>query len=280
MNVYSYFRLIRPVNAVMIGFAVLVGEAVASSTLKLNLTTLFGFLTGFCITAYSMVINDIFDREVDRANNRSDRPIASGLIAVRNAWMYSMILLLMGLTFSLLTGLATFIIALAFAGVSILYNYRLKETGLLGNVSVALSMTIPFIYGGILVGRGLNMLLDMMALTAFLAGVGREVIKGITDVEGDALRNVRSIARVKGVKIASVVGGALFLLAVVTSQIPTLMGRVNSPYLIVIGITDMIFIFLAAYIISDSGKAKRVKNLALLGMLLGLIGFILQGVLP
>jgi len=279
MKAYQYIRLIRPVNSIMIGFAVLVGEAVASSSLPLNFRSLLGFLTGFCITAFSMIINDIFDADVDKAN-RSDRPIASGIIGIRSAWGYSLVFLAAGLLSSTMTGTVTFLIASGFAALSTLYNYKLKETGLLGNISVALSMTIPFVYGGILVGKGLNLLLDMMALTAFLAGVGREVIKGITDVEGDAIRNVKSIARTKGVKAASVLGGLLFLMAVLTSQVPTLMGNVGLAYLAVIGATDAIFIFLAAYIIADSRRAKMVKRMALFGMLLGLIGFILQGILP
>jgi geranylgeranylglycerol-phosphate geranylgeranyltransferase len=279
MKAYQYIRLIRPINSVMIGFAVLVGEAVASSSLPFNFGSLLGFLTGFCITAFSMIINDIFDVEVDRAN-RSDRPIASGIIDIRSAWAYSLAFLAAGLASSALTGTLTFLIASVFAALSALYNYKLKEIGLPGNISVALSMTIPFIYGGILVGKGLNLLLDMMALTAFLAGVGREVIKGITDVEGDAIRNVKSIARIKGAQAASRLGGLLFLMAVLTSQVPTLTGSVGLAYLVVIGITDAIFIFLAAYIIADSRRAKMVKRMALFGMLLGLIGFILQGILP
>jgi len=279
MKAYQYIRLIRPVNSIMIGFAVLVGEAVASSRLPLNFMSLLGFLTGFCITAFSMIINDIFDVDVDRAN-RSDRPIASGIIDLKSAWGYSLAFLVAGLVSSALSGMITFLIASGFAALSTLYNYKLKEIGLPGNISVALSMTIPFIYGGILVGKGLNLLLDMMALTAFLAGVGREVIKGITDVEGDAIRNVKSIARTKGVQAASRLGGLLFLMAVLTSQVPTLMGSVGLPYLAVIGTTDAIFIFLAAYIIADSRRAMVVKRVALFGMLLGLIGFILQGILP
>lgn len=264
----------------MIGFAVLVGEAVASSTLPLTGYTLAGYLTGFFITAYSMVINDVFDVEVDRANG-AKRPLATGEIGVGRAKVFAVILLAAGLIFSGLTGFSTLVIALVFAGLSALYNWKLKESGLPGNAAVALSMTIPFIYGGLLVGKYFEPLLDAMALTAFLAGVGREVVKGITDVEGDALRNVRTIARSKGAKVASRVGAIFFLLAVVTSLVPVFVGQVGYIYKVLIGITDIIFIFLSARILRDISKesARGVKTGALLGMLLGLLGFILQGLL-
>lgn len=276
MNLQAYLRLIRPINCFMIGLAVLVGETVASSNLLFDLNSFFGFLTGFFITAYSMVINDILDVEVDKAN-KSNRPLATGEIKQKDAWIYSFFLLAAGLVFSLFTGLSTFLIAAIFAGLSAAYNYKLKERGLIGNLSVAISMTVPFIYGGMLVSRPFDPLLDFMALTAFFAGVGREVIKGITDIEGDALRRVKSIARVKGPRAASIVGASLFLLAVITSQLPTLLVKVTFGYRLLIDITDILFIFLALYIVADSGRAKFVKNMALLGMLIGLIGFILQG---
>jgi geranylgeranylglycerol-phosphate geranylgeranyltransferase len=280
MTILPYLRLIRPPNSLMIGLAVWVGEAVASSRLPLDAATIFGYLTGFFITAYSMVINDIFDIEVDRAN-QSSRPLATGSVSVNRARVFAVLLLLVGLLFSLFTGLGTFAIAAAFASLSAIYNWKLKESGLPGNAAVALSMTIPFIYGGLLVGRVFDPILDAMALTAFFAGVGREVVKGITDVEGDALRNVKTVARTNGPKAASMLGGLLFILAVVTSLVPVILGAVGTVYKLVIGATDILFLALAVLIARDCSRssARRVKTGALFGMFLGLVGFILQGLL-
>jgi 4-hydroxybenzoate polyprenyltransferase len=56
----GYLRLMRPVNCVMMGFAVIVGAALANpnvlSDLWLNL--IYGFATGFTLTAASMATND------------------------------------------------------------------------------------------------------------------------------------------------------------------------------------------------------------------------------
>jgi hypothetical protein len=77
----GYLRLIRPVNCLMMGFAVTVGAALASP----NVSSVFwpnlfyGFITGFMLTAASMTINDYYDREID-AINEPNRPIPSGLI--------------------------------------------------------------------------------------------------------------------------------------------------------------------------------------------------------
>jgi len=275
----GYIAMTRPVNSLMIGLAVLVGEAVAISTIRLDLASLAGYLTGVFITAFSMVINDMLDYDVDKANGAM-RPLVQGTASMAGAKALSAALLAAGLLCSLYTGLATFLIAAVFACVATLYNWKLKERGFPGNVAVALSMMIPFIYGGVLVqGIRWNPVLDMMAMTAFLAGVGREVIKGITDVEGDSLRNVKSIARTKGAKAAGYTGAFFFLAAVCSSLVPALTMRTSVYYDVVIGATDLLFIGLAFYVTRKTTKedARLAKELALVGMFTGMVGFLLQG---
>ncbi|MEM2394407.1 MAG: geranylgeranylglyceryl phosphate synthase, partial [Candidatus Bathyarchaeia archaeon] len=55
----GFVRMIRLINCLMLGFAVIVGAAVVNSNLlAVPLQNLFfGFLTGFLLTAASMVIN-------------------------------------------------------------------------------------------------------------------------------------------------------------------------------------------------------------------------------
>jgi geranylgeranylglycerol-phosphate geranylgeranyltransferase len=265
----------------MIGLAVLVGEAVAISTIRLDAVTFAGYLTGVFIAAFSMVINDMLDFQVDRANG-AKRPLVVGSVTMSGAKVLAVVLLAAGLAASAYSGVATFAIAAAFAVIATLYNWKLKERGFSGNVAVALSMMIPFIYGGVMTeGLRWNPLLDMMALTAFLAGVGREVVKGITDVEGDSLRDVRSIARTGGERLAGAVGAAFFLAAVGTSLVPPLILKTSVFYDVVIGATDVLFVGLAVFVIMKNGKeeARRAKRFALVGMMTGMVGFILQGLL-
>jgi len=275
----GYISITRPVNSLMIGLAVLVGEAVAISTVRLDLATAMGYLTGVLITAFTMVINDMLDFDVDRANG-AKRPLVLGTATMSGAKILSVALLVAGLAASAYTGLSTLAIAGAFSVVATLYNWKLKERGFSGNVAVALSMMIPFIYGGVLVqGIRWSPVLDIMALTAFLAGLGREVIKGIVDVQGDALRNVRSLARQKGEGAAGAVGAAFFLAAVGSSLVPPILVRTSVFYDVVIGATDLLFVCLAVFVIRSNAKedARRAKTLALLGMFTGMVGFILQG---
>jgi geranylgeranylglycerol-phosphate geranylgeranyltransferase len=277
MDVRAGLDLIRPVNCAMIGFAVVVGSFVSkppsSSPLQLGL----GFLTGFFICAYSMAVNDIYDVEVDKVN-RPERPLPSGRVTAQAASRISILVLLAGIASSVLTlNAVAAVIALVYALLSWLYNSRAKKTGLPGNLIVASSLAIPFIYGGVVVGGSTTgSLLLMMALTSFFAGVGREVVKAMADVEGDAERGVNSVARANGLKSASAVGAAFFLLAVVTSWVPLITGLANRIYTFGVFVPDLIFIYLAARILlrPDPTNAYRVKKVALGGMTVGLLVFI------
>ncbi|HKT22889.1 MAG TPA: UbiA family prenyltransferase, partial [Nitrososphaerales archaeon] len=154
---------------------------------------------------------------------------------------------------------------------------RAKKTGLPGNLIVASSLAIPFIYGGTVVGGSIGgSLLLMMALTAFFSGVGREVVKAMADVEGDAKRDVDSVARSRGLAFASWVGASFFLLAVLTSWVPLLTGLANWVYTVGVVAPDAIFLYLAVAIVArhEPGSAYRVKKIALAGMTVGLLVFI------
>ncbi|MDG6954613.1 MAG: geranylgeranylglycerol-phosphate geranylgeranyltransferase [Nitrososphaerota archaeon] len=270
-------KLIRPVNCAMIGFAVIVGAFVSKPASVLPAQLALGFLTGFFICAYSMVVNDIYDIEVDRVN-RSDRPIPSGSVSLREASRISAVTLAAGLACAVLSlNFLAVLVAAAYAFLSWLYNSRGKKAGLGGNLIVASSLAIPFVYGGA-VARGslFDSLLLMMAFTAFFSGVGREVVKAMADIEGDAKRNVNSVARKQGLVPASRVGALFFLLAVITSWLPLLTGLANEVYTVGVVVPDAIFVYLAAAIVykHDSSSALRVKNIALAGMTVGLIVFI------
>jgi len=277
MNLRGLLDLVRPVNCAMIGFAVVVGAFVSKPPSIPLLQLGLGFFTGFFLCAYSMSVNDIYDKEVDRVN-RPDRPIPSGRISVGQASALSLAMLVAGLACSFLSFTPLAIVtALAYAFLSWLYNARAKRTGFPGNLIVASSLAIPFIYGGAVSGGSIGgSLLLMMALTAFFSGVGREVVKSMADVEGDAKREVRSIARMWGVRLASGVGALFFLLAVLTSWVPLITGLANQVYTYGVIMPDVIFVYLAVAILvrNDPQNSYRVKRVALAGMTVGLLVFI------
>jgi len=277
MSFRAGLELIRPANCAMIGFAVIVGVFVSKPADVKVIQGALGFLTGFFLCAYSMSANDVYDVEVDRVN-QPERPIPSGRVSTQAAIRLSVLILVAGAAFCVLTLNPVAVgIALLYAFLMWVYNSRAKLTGLPGNLLVASSLAVPFIYGGVVSGGSLTRsLLLMMAFTSFFSGVGREVVKGMADVEGDEKRGVNSVARSRGLRAASSVGAAFFLLAVVTSWVPLGLGLANGFYTYGVIVPDAVFAYLAASIVArhDPANAHRVKRIALAGMAIGLVVFV------
>jgi len=261
----------------MIGFAVIIGYFVSKPATFSPLAIALGFVTGFAICAFSMVVNDYYDIEVDRVNQPT-RPLPSGVVSKRGALVIAVLMLVVGFAATaLLLNLSAVLIVALYSLLAWLYDFRAKKYGLAGNLIVASSLATPFIYGGVISGgRVLDSLLLFMASTSFLAGVGREVVKAMADVQGDQKRGVRSYASVHGLRPAAALGALFFLAAVVTSLLPLLVISVGTLYRVGVVLPDAAFVYLAYRIIThaDVKGALAVKKSALLGMLVGLIVFV------
>jgi len=157
------------------------------------------------------------------------------------------------------------------------YNASLKKTGLLGNVMVSANVAVPFIYGGFAVeSKGLFPLLVFASL-AFLSSLGREVVKGIVDVPGDAAKEVRSIAVTMGNAYAAKRGALFFLAAVALSVLPLALGIVSQYYIPLVLICDVGFLLSSYSIVTipTPQNAKRNKRYVLVWMLFGLLAFVI-----
>ena len=281
MGIPGYLEILRPANSIMVGFAVIVGSLIAQPFLSFDYSVLLsGFLTGFLISSFAMVINDYYDAEVDRLN-QPGRPLPSNRVTIRGVKTLSILLLVAGLLSSLYLGFLTLIIATIFAFISWLYSYRVKKIGMFGNSLVALSLAIPYIYGGFAVLFPWDELVWFLAATSFSAGMGREIVKTISDVEGDRLRDIRSVALMLGPKKAALFGSIFFLGAILLSLGPLFRSLVGLPYFILIPVPWAIFVYSSFSIMRtpSSQGAIRIKKLALVGMMFGLFAYLAEGIL-
>jgi len=277
----GYLRLMRPINCLMMGFAVIVGAALANSNAVGDYwpNLVYGFLTGFLLTAASMVINDYYDREID-AINEPLRPIPSGLVKPKEALTFAVLLTFLGLTTSLLTSAKAialcFVTALIFWLVSASYVTVGKRTGLLGNLMVSACVSAPFIYGSLAMANEVKGNIWIFVSMVFLSNTGREITKGIVDVEGDRARNVKTVAVRHGERTAALAASALYLLAVMLTPLPPLLNFVSVWFIPLVAITDVGLVASSIKLLRNYSRenAKKVKNQILAWFLIGLIAFL------
>ncbi|TMI19014.1 hypothetical protein E6H32_03125 [Candidatus Bathyarchaeota archaeon] len=271
----AYLALIRPPNTIMIGLAVAIGEAIGLGKLPGLREAVFGFLTASLMMAGTMVANDVYDVEIDRVNSPG-RPLPSGRVNTREVIVLAVVLSVAAIGFSTLLGLWTFLTALLALALMIYYNTRGKKTGLIGNAVVSFNVALPFFFGGLAVSK-ISPLLFIFSVVAFLANFGREVAKGIADVKGDSLRQVRTLAVVRGTKVAALASAGLFVTAVLLSFLPPFLESISLLYFPPVIVADVGFLYSAYRLMSNQTpeNIRAVKGHVLVWMLLGLVGFLL-----
>jgi len=277
----GYIRLTRPVNCLMMGFAVIVGAALAtlefSSIFLSNL--IYGFITGFMLTAASMAINDYYDREID-AINEPNRPIPSGLIKPKEALSFAFVLTAIGFAAALantyLMNIFCFLIAVIAWIIFVTYTIIGKRGGLPGNFLVSICVSIPFIYGSYIVAGTIEPNVLVFAIMVFLSNTGREITKGIVDAQGDKVQNVKTLAVRYGEKTAAVAAAFFYSSAVFLSPMPWFLGIVSFWFIPFVAITDFGLVASSLLLLKDYSRenARRVKNSVLLWFIFGLLAFI------
>jgi geranylgeranylglycerol-phosphate geranylgeranyltransferase len=273
----DYLLLIRPLNSIMMGLAVIIGEVTILGTFPKIEEIIFGFFIGFFLTAFSMVLNDIMDIEIDRINV-PNRPLPSGRISINSAKLYSIILAIIGILLTFYFSIYAIIIAFSSLIVSILYNTKAKKTGLLGNIMVAYCVAIPFLFGAIITSNSINMKILTFFMLAFLSTIGREIIKGIADIKGDKIKNIKTLALSYGTKKAAIIASLFYISAIILSILPIIVKEVGLFYLFTIIFVDLGLIYCSIKILRSQERAIAidVKNKTLIFMLLALLAFLID----
>jgi len=276
----GYLRLMRSLNCLMVGFAVIVGAAIVSpngsSVSWLNL--IYGFITGFMLTAASMAVNDYYDREID-AVNEPNRPIPSGSIKPKEALAFAFTLTAIGFVAAYLTNISCFVLAVITWTVAVTYTTVGKRSGLPGNFLVSACVAIPFIYGSVASVNAVKLNVLIYASMAFLSNTGREITKGIVDVRGDKMQNVKTLAVRFGEKKAAVAAALFYLSAVLLSPIPLLQNPplVSLWFIPLVVVFDLGLVAFSFMLLKDYSRenARKVKKIVLFWFIIGLLAFVI-----
>ncbi|MFH1470644.1 MAG: UbiA family prenyltransferase [Candidatus Micrarchaeota archaeon] len=279
MKLNAFLRLTRFEHSLMLVLATLVGQTMALGGLPGIEIALLASVPPFAIGLASFAVNDFFDVETDRKNKRLDRPIVSGEVRHAEAYYLSIALFLAGVMVSFYLPNECTVIAAGFAMVAYLYSLKLKDYPLAGNIYIAGTMAIPFVYGNYSVGKELLPAVLVLSLIAFTAGVAREIAGSVRDMDGDKARNSRTIPVVIGRRNSILLHAGLYVLAVLLSFYPYFyiqgfMG--NFVYLALIGATDLLVLYAAIPpLLDDSVRVlRRSRNVSLAALGTGLVGFL------
>tara|TARA_B100001758_G_scaffold244379_1_gene255618 strand:+ start:465 stop:1379 length:915 start_codon:yes stop_codon:yes gene_type:complete len=202
----SWAALFRAGNSVTGIFGVVLGSILASQGLP---SGDFALITALhCLSVMTFMfswnaLNDYMDIEIDRIN-RPDRPLPSGQISevaakrgIQSTAILSTSFLIAAAFVShrgeigidgWLPSLGIWIIALV-----LLFNYespsklsfRMKDSGLPGNLAISMSVGLVIIFGAASVSDPLDNRAWAVFVVGFLYNFSREIVKDIEDIGGD-----------------------------------------------------------------------------------------------
>lgn len=267
-------ELMRLLNGFMVAVAVLVG-ALASGLKFDPVYTTIAMISAFSTATSGYILNDWKDVEIDKINC-PDRAIPSGKVSRNTALVLAIGFMALGDIIIWFTNLESILIIIIGSALIGAYSLWFKKMGFIGNMTVGLLTGFCLLVGGTSVGH-----IEMSvwpALLAFSLNVGREIMKGIDDYEGDKEEGAKTLAVLWGREKASWVGVAFLSITIVISPFPYLLSLYNILYLILALIVDGILIVDSVLILrtptSEMGHfvKRTIKFAAFIGLLAFLLG--------
>ena len=246
-------------------------------------------LSSFFAEVFLFVTNDIHNINEDRLN-RPNAPLITGVISLKEASWVALISLALSLIQVIpvlmgLTNLFSLAVLLSALILGYLYNSRLKRVAVINNILVALVTSLTYLYGlasVIMIKYQALEFMLLLFLTSFIATLGREIVKGSLDHDGDLKAGISTIATKYGPEVANRVGSVIMLIAV-ASSVPLIavsmvvLGKFSLIFTSFVVLTDALMVNLSIRVLN--GNLRGFRELSLLAMGLTLTGLMLSSLL-
>jgi 4-hydroxybenzoate polyprenyltransferase len=205
------FTLVAPALGFLSGAVTAAGAAPAEPWgPELVLYPLIGLTMAAVLNAASNALNQIYDLEIDRIN-KPKRPLPSGRLSIRDAWIFTAIAYIVALVLAWLVAPGgrheCFWIVLVATVITFLYSvppFRTKRLGIWANVTIAIPR------GVLLKVAGWSAVKTIYGVEPWFIGaifglflLGASTTKDFADMEGDARGGCRTLPIMYGVKRAA-----------------------------------------------------------------------------
>lgn len=279
-------ELLRPHNLAVAALTTYIGYGAVAASFATALYdgayTLLALLVVVMVAAGGYAVNDYFDVATDRIV-KPWRPIPSGRVPALLAFVLSVLLIVGGVLASALMGFWLLVFAAANAVLVFEYSRWIKRTGFMGNLVVALNSAATILFGALAkaVHDGVGLPLASLApvVIAFSLVLGREIVKGVEDFEGDREECYLTLAVRLGPVRASRIASIILLATVAASPVPLVWGGYTKAYAVLAAATDVLVLYTVYTLsVADSDDviraARRARTTLKLAFFVGALAFI------
>jgi len=256
---FAYITIIRPLNVILGGVTIVISSFIVQYNGPISYV-FFAVLVVMFYTAGANTLNDYFDYKIDKIN-RPDRAISSGLVLRNHAIVFSLFTFILGTLFALQLNMNSQLVAVGVSLPLIIgYNAKLKNFPLIGNIVVALILSLSFIYAGFVFDNIKPLIIP--ALLAFGLTLIREIVKDMADVIGDKAVALKTFPIVYGENKTIVLCTALSALLGIGSFVPFITGYYNIFYGILLILTVEIPLAVVVILLLNKPSIATAKRSA------------------
>lgn len=281
-KIYGFLKLIRLGVSLFGCIGLFVSGILAGDLNTFQIEYLFAFLIVFISAAGAFAINDYYDYELDKSNNRMDRPLVLELISRRTALFTAILSLFLVIILSLFLNLVAMIFCLISVSLFYLYSMGLKKKLFIKNLLIAYSYLATIILGTLVSDAFLEPLIIYFALMGFIIGLANEIMFDIADVQGDKKLGIKTISTEFGIGKAALISGMLYAVIIFLDPLPFFL-RIDQRlyldylFLILILIPIISYIFLSRSLMKNQSKENvlKLRNLVFVIMQIGTIAYLI-----
>jgi len=204
----EYLKLARSFNAVLTGISPVMG---AIAMKQYDIFTLFMlFLVGFFGHTFGFVFNDIIDYRIDKTSKEiSDRPLISGTISLKKAWVFAIVSMIIAFLIALFLAYEAqnyFPVVLLAISAFFITFYDLISKKLIGmDVFVATGVFFLVLYGAMTTVDSVYQITLLAWIVCILGSIQvlyMQFIAGsLKDIENDYNSGAKTIAIKLGVRV-------------------------------------------------------------------------------
>ena len=219
-TIRAFANLIRIDYSMFSAFAVFLSGLLAGDLWGFQSEYLLAFLIVLLSAVGSFAFNDYYDFEVDKRNDRLDRPLVLGAIPRRMALVTSLVSFLLIVLLSLFLNQTAMFLVFFSLPLFFLYSLGLKKVVIFKNVLVAYAYIATILLGSIVSDAAIELLILYFAIMGFIVGSAFEIMLDIGDAEGDKELGIGTLSTRFGAKAAAQVSVALYGIIMIMDPLP------------------------------------------------------------
>lgn len=219
-RICGFLKLIRLGVSLFGCISLFISGFLAEDLVGFQVEYLIAFFIVLISASGAFAINDYYDYEVDKTNNRKDRPLVTELISRRTALITAISSLIIVISLSLLLNLASMILVIISVPLFYIYSIGLKKKLYVKNLLIAFSYLSTIFLGSLISDSHLEPLIIYFAIMGFIVGLGNDIMFDIADVKGDYELGIKTISTEFGIKKASLISIILYSVIIILDPLP------------------------------------------------------------